>query len=238
MNYSLFLFLTLIALLVVKKLDISYPLTITTTTKSTELAVVGEGKVEVIPDTAYIDVGISVNNVETADKAQEMLSSVNNKIIEAVKKLGIVKEDIKTANYSVYPNYSYEEKTSKITGYNGNATVTIKVKEMKLTSQVITEATNVGANQIHGVRFEIDKPEKYREQARDKAIENAREQAEQLAKKLGIKLGRVVNIVESAPERIYPLYGKAIPEAGGGGPQIEPGSQTITSTVTLYFEKY
>lgn len=235
MNYSLFLFLTLIALLVVKKLDITYPLTITTTTKSTELAVVGEGKVEVVPDTAYIDVGISVNDIETADKAQEMLSSVNNKIIEAVKKLGIAKEEIKTSNYSIYPAYKYEE--NKVTGYNGNATVTIKVRDAKLASQVITEATNVGANQIHGVRFEIDKPEKYREQARDKAIENAKSQAERLAQKLGIRLGKIVNMVESSPDRVYPFYANEKSALGGGSPVIEPGSQTITSTVTLYFER-
>ncbi len=237
-TYSLFLFITLVALYLIKLLDISYPLTISNITRSGELAVVGEGKVDVEPDTAYVDVGIAVSNVESAEKAQNQLSDINNKIIEAMKKLGIEKADIITSNYSVYPNYKYEGSENRISGYNGNASINIKVKKMELTSKIITQATAAGANTINGTRFSIDQPEKYREQARDKAIENAREQAQKLALKLGIRLGKIVNIVESSPSNVVPYMRAVGMEAGGGGgPQIEPGTQTVTSTVTLYFEK-
>lgn len=237
----LFFFVAIVAaLFLVKIFDISYPLTITTTTRSGELAVVGEGKVEVVPDTAYVEAGIAVANVETVEKAQNSIDEINNKIIAAMKSLGIPTANIKTSNYSINPNYIYDEKERKIQGYNGNATVTIKVEDMKLVTQVINEATKAGANQVRGNRFTIDQPEKYREQARDKAIENARTQAESLAKKLGISLGKIVNIVESSAGNTYPMYyDAALLKAGGGeaGPVIEPGTQTVTSTVTLYFEK-
>lgn len=227
----------LLALFLVKLFDISYPLTIVTTTKTTELAVVGEGKIEVIPDTVYIDAGITVTDAKNVEEAQKTLDEVNNKIISAMKALGIDKGDIKTSNYSIYPNYQYKEDVSRISGYNGNATVTIKVRDAKLASQVMTKATEAGANQIHGTRFVVDKPEKYREEARSVAIENAKSQAEKLAQKLGIRLGKIVNMVESSPDRVYPFYANEKSALGGGGPVIEPGSQTITSTVTLYFER-
>lgn len=231
----------IVALFLIKVLDISYPLTITTTTKSTELAVVGEGKVEATPDTVYIDVGITVNNQSTTEAAQKRIDEVNNSILAAMEKLGIAKADIKTTNYSVYPNYKYESNENRINGYNGNASISIKVSDVKLATQVTTEATKAGANQINGSRFVIDKPEKYREQARNEAIANARQQAEMLAKQLGIKLGRVTNIVESSPNGVIgPMYARSAEMglgAGGGGAQFEPGTQTISSTVTLYFEK-
>ncbi|KKP67480.1 MAG: hypothetical protein UR68_C0010G0014 [Candidatus Roizmanbacteria bacterium GW2011_GWA2_35_19] len=241
LNFVMFVAVIVISLFIIKIFDISYPLTITTTNKSTELAVVGEGKVEVSPDTAYVDAGITVDNRGTVSEVQTTVNSINNKIINALRDMGIEKGDIKTSNYSVYPNYKYENNVNSINGYNGNATIQVKVRDAQMVSKVIETVTGAGANQIQGVRFSIDKPETYREEARDKAIENAKEQASKMASNLGIKLGKVVNIIESSPnQQVFPVYSKATFAdgiGGGGGPTVEQGTQTITSIVTLYFEK-
>lgn len=233
--------LILIFLFLIKIFDISYPLTIVTTTRTSELSVIGEGKVEATPDMAYIEAGITINNAQTVDDAQKTINKVNNEIISSMKSLGINKDDIKTSNYSIYPNYEYDGRANKISGYNGNVTITIKTKKLELVSKIIEGSTKAGANQIQGVRFTIDKPESYREMAREEAIKNARQQAQKLAKKLGIKLGKVVNIVESTSDSYPQPYERyAAKGLGGGegdGATIEPGSQTITSTITLYFEK-
>lgn len=239
-NYVLFLTVTIVALFFVKFFDISYPLTITSTSRSTELAVVGEGKVDVTPDSASVNAGVTVNNMSSAEEAQKELAAQNNKVLAAVAKLGVLKKDIKTSNYSVYPNYSYENNISRISGYNGNATLTIKVRKVELLSKVIDEASRAGANEIQNTQFTVDNPNKFREEAREKAITNAREQAEKMARSLGIRLGRVTNIVESAGGGVVPMmYAEKTMMAGGGGgaPSFEQGTQTITSTVTLYFEK-
>lgn len=241
---GLFLFLVL-----VKVFDVSYPITITQSTKS-ELAVTGEGKVEVIPDTAFIDVGITVNNKPTVAEVQNSINEVNNRIVEMMRKLGIKKEDIKTSNYSIYPNYSAKpipfgigdtivQGEDQISGYNGNVSISIKVKDISRAPNVLQEATKAGANQVSGIRFEVEDPNKFREEARNKAIENAKEQAEKLAKSLGIRLGKVVNIVETGGEQPISVYQRGVggTEVADVAPDIEPGSQTITSVVTLYFEK-
>jgi len=228
-----------IFLFLIKFFNVSYPLTVVTTTKSTELSVVGEGKIEVVPDTASIDLGILVSNVTTVDEVQKKINEINNKIIDAMKNLGIEKNDIKTSNYSIHPQYSYEERQNRIIGYEGNAVVNIKIRDTQLVAKVIEEGTKAGANQVQGVQFLIDKPEKYREDARNQAIENAKKQAQKMAKSLGIKLGKIVNIVEASPDRVPLPYQTMKAEGLGAGvlPQIEPGSQIVTSVVTLYFEK-
>lgn len=240
------LFLTTVFILilfsVIKFFNISYPLDINITNQSTtkELSVVGEGKIDVIPDTAYVELGILVENEPTVKKAQERIDEISNKIIKNLEELNIQEKNIKTSNYSIYPNYKYENNTSTLSGYNGNATLTVKVKNTETVSKIISRATDAGANQVHGVRFTIDQPEIYREQAREKAIKNAKEQAEKIAKDLNIKLGKITNITESTPlnndpqiyERMSAPFG-----GGGGGPRIEPGSQSVISIVTLYFEK-
>jgi len=234
----------LFTLLVASFLRLSLPVSVTTTMKSSELSVVGEGKVDVVPDTAYVDVGITVSNVPTVQEAQKNIDTTNNKIIAAMKSLGIPKENIKTSNYSIYPEYRYEGTENKISGYNGNVTISIKVKNVELASKVSEEATKSGANQVQGSRFVVENPEKYREEARKKAIANAKDQAAKLGKDLNIKIGRVSNIVESngsgEPFPMYDAKMSSVQAFGGGnpaGPALEPGSQTITSVVTLYFEK-
>lgn len=242
LNFIIVVFVSLVALYLVKIFNISYPLTLVITSKSTEMAVVGEGKVGVTPDTAYIDAGVTINKVSSVVEAQKNIDEINNKIINALREIGIEKADIKTSNYSINPNYKYENNENKIDGYNANATIEIKVGDPRLASKVIETVTAAGANQINGSRFVVDKPELYREEARNIAIKNAKDQAQNLAKNLGIKLGNVTNIIESSPDQsTAPIYAKSYAAEGlegrGGGPTIEQGSQTLTSVVTLYFEK-
>lgn len=227
-------FLVLFSLFFVKFFNLSYPLSVTSSNISSELSVVGEGKVDARPDTVNVDAGIVVNASPTVEEVQKSINDINNKIIGALDKLMIAKGDIKTTNYSIYPNY---DQANHITGYNGNVTVSVKVRDIDKVSQVIEEMTRAGANQIQGTNYSIDKPEKFREEARNLAIQNAKEQAQKLANNLGIKLGRVVNIVESSGYGPLPMMNRYSSGMGGGGPDIEPGTQTITSTVTLYFEK-
>ncbi|MEK7597095.1 MAG: SIMPL domain-containing protein [Patescibacteria group bacterium] len=239
-NFLAAVIFTILGLLTIKFFNISYPMTIVSTTQSSELAVVGEGKVEVTPDTAYINAGITVDKASSVGEAQKKINETNNKIIDALRGIGIEKADIKTSNYSINPNYKYENNENRVDGYNGSVTIEIKVRNPQLASQVMETTTTAGANQISGSRFVVDKPELYREEARNAAIKNAKDQAQKIAKDLGIKLGKITNIVESSPDRsVLPIYAKSSAEGlgGGGGPIIEQGSQTITSVVTLYFEK-
>lgn len=244
MKNSLLSYLTVFTAIIIgiwfmKVLNIALPIDITTSNRASELSVVGEGKVEVIPDTAYVDVGVTTDNAATPDAAQNEINSKNNTIVEAMQKLGIQKENIKTTNYSLYPNYNYDNGRNTITGYSGSVTLTVKVSDVKKAAEVVQAATTAGANQVQGTRFVVDKPENYRETAREKAIANAKEQATKLAKSLGISLGKITNIVEvQGGGQVYPYMDK-VAQSGGGGPapDLQAGTQTINSVVTLYFEK-
>lgn len=232
-----FLFLVLVNLL-----KISYPIEVTTKAASGELSVVSEGKVDVVPDAATVELGVVVNNATTVEGVRKQINDINNKIIDSLTNLKIDKKDVKTSNYSINPNYVYSGEESRISGYNGNVTISVKVKETEKLAQVVGAAISSGANNVFGTNYTVENPEKYREQAREKAIQNAREQAKKLANQLGIRLGRVVNVVESTPSDPQYFYDKVALSADGRGgtsaaPNLQPGSQTITSVVTLYFEK-
>lgn len=222
-------------------LNISFPLMVTTTTKSTELSVVGEGKIEAVPDTAKIDVGITINKGNSVADVQKQIDTTNNAIIAALQKIGVDKKSIQTGNYSIYPNYSYDGNDRSQNGFSGDVRLTITLKDTSKVAAVVQASTAAGANNIYGTTFSIDNPDKYREQARNMAITNAKEQANQLAKNLGIKLGKVTNIVEAnATSDGGLMMEKSAMNAGGfggGGADFQAGTQTVQSVVTLYFEK-
>lgn len=245
-NFFGILILTFIFLWLVNYFNISYPLSIAQRTVSGELSVVGVGRVDATPDTASVNLGIVSNNAASIKEAQEEINTINNAIVSGLTSIGISEEDIKTSNYSITPNYDYSERgQGEITGYNGNATVTVKVDDISKLPEIIQAGTEGGANEVMGTNYSIEEPEKYQREARDLAIENAKAEAQRLASQLGIKLGRIVNIVEysSGGGPVPMFYEKeaiSIDGMGGGSapaPDLQPGSQTITSTVTLYFEK-
>jgi uncharacterized protein YggE len=234
---------TLATLTAIKYFDIYYPIRVTQS-QAADFVISAEGKVDVIPDTAYVDVGITVSGVPNVQEVQKQLNDANNKIIEQIKNLGIDTKDIKTTNYNIYPQYEVrpEGSTNEIQSYSGNASLVITVRDKDHAPKVVQTATNAGANQISGIRYAVENIDEFRKQARDQAIANAQKQAKDLADKLGIKLGKVINIVESnTPTPFYSQnFAKSAVDAvgfGSGTPTLEPGTQTVTSSVTLYFQK-
>jgi len=247
-------------LVLVKIFNISYPVNIrvVNSNESAEFMVVGTGKVDVVPDVAVIDAGITVSNLSSAEDVKKEMTLVNNRIIQAVKSLGVEKEDIKTGGFNIYPEYSttaiarpapllqsadsvVSDSKSKITGYSGTASVTVKVRKMDQASQVVQSVTGAGATNVSGPRFMVDDPQVYREKARSVAIKNAQEQAKKLSKELGIRLGKVTNMVESGGNPFYD-YGHGGVETmslktSAEAPVLEEGTDTISSTVTLFFER-
>jgi uncharacterized protein len=164
-------------------------------------------------------------------------------ISSELQKLGIDKKDIKTSNYSVYPQYDYQSGTSRITGYQVSANVTVTIREMDKTNQAIDAATAAGANTVGGVQLTVDetRQKELLQEAREEAIKEAKEKAESLAKAAGISLGKIVNIQENSMNGVAPmLYAKAedVRNMGGGGTptEIQPGSTDIMTSVTLFYE--
>ncbi len=208
------------------------------------ISMTGEGKVNAKPDIATVTVGI-VTTASTAKTAQDDNTASMNKINAAVKALGIDEKDLTTSNFSVYPNYNYDNGKNTITGYTANQNLTIKVrgvdKSTDTLGKVLDGALVSGSNQIQGVYFGFDDADNLRQQARKIAIEKAKQKAQDLADASGIKLGKVVSISESSISSPYPvMYNSAkdlgIGGAGGGTPSIEAGSQDITATMTVIFE--
>src|SRR3990167_5466474 len=119
--------LVLAAVFAYGKLGPGIPITSVVTQKTDLFSVVGEGKVTVVPDTAIVDLGIIADS-PTVKAAQNQANQVITTLTTELKKLGIDAKDIKTNNYSVYPQYDYRDGgTGRINGYQVNVSVTVTV---------------------------------------------------------------------------------------------------------------
>jgi len=214
-----------------------------TTNKQSTFDVSGESKITTIPDQAEVSMGISINE-NTVKAAQDNANTVINTINTRLGELGIEKKDIKTENYSLYPNMDYTPGSGqRITGYSVNANLVVTITDFAKMNQAIDLATQAGANQIGGITFTLSdaKHAEAEEQAREEAITDAREKASKLSNLAGMKLGKIVNIMET-PDASGDFRPEAalMDRAAGGGAgaptNIEPGSTSFNYQVILSYE--
>ncbi|MFH0988201.1 MAG: SIMPL domain-containing protein, partial [Parcubacteria group bacterium] len=100
-------------------------------------------------------------------------------------------------------------------------------------------SVSAGANEVTSVSLFTDKPEELKNKAREDAVNQAKEKAKSASKIAGFRLGHLIGFNENfsgEPRMFYEKMGM-----GGGtsnvapSPQIEPGSQDITVSVTLTY---
>jgi uncharacterized protein len=203
------------------------------------IAISGEGKVTAIPDIASVTLGMDNTNIDI-QAAQKKNSDAINSLITQLKALGIVADDIQTVSYNIYPQYDYINSTQTLKGYTVSQSVAVKVRQTDKVSDVLKIAGDLKLNQVGGLTFDIDQPEKYQQEARKKALQNAKDKAEALAQIMGVKLGKVISFSESGSNLTpYPLYSlKSDSGIGGGGtaPSVAPGSQDIIIDATIVYE--
>jgi uncharacterized protein len=238
------LFLTVVislATLLVTRFSPPFPISSVVTQKDTLFTVSGEGKMTVVPDTAIVNLGITVSKL-TVKAAQNEANIVIKKVTDDVKNLGVESKYIKTSNYSIYPQYDYRSQPARINGYQVTASLTLTVKDFDKINQVIDISTADGANTVNGIQLTVDetKQKELLNQARLQAISDAKAKAASLASAAGITLGRIVNIQESGSSpRPYPMMYSLDSAAGNGISEktaIQAGSTDITTSVTLSFE--
>lgn len=214
----------------------------TLTQKEATFNASGDAEITAVPDEAQVRLGIDVKK-NTIIAAQEEANQVINSITDAIKKMGLDKEDIQTQNYRVNPEYDYSNPERRITGYRVNTQIVVKITDFEKLNQIIDAATSLGANQVGGISFSLseEKQEELKKEARKEAIEEAKQSAEELAKLAGVRLGKVVNVIESDGGNYdYPIYARAEAKMLGDGleepTQIEPGSEVYKYSVTLSYE--
>ena len=210
-----------------------------------QISVAGQGKVAYNPDIANVNLEVEINKAAKPEDALNQLNDKMKKVIAAVEQTGIAKENIQTQNYTLVPQYDVIDNISKVTGYNANQSIIVKVndidKNSDKVSKVIAAAGSAGTNKINGVTFEASNLNDLKQEARVKAILDARTKAKNIGGALGVKLGKVVGWWENY---VYPdttmSYADGKGGMGGGGsvsePYIPTGNRELVIEVNVSYK--
>lgn len=212
----------------------------------------GFASTKVQPDKFSVTVGVETNGT-TAQEASNRNAELMDKVIAALKELGISDDQISTSYFNVYPVYEYREQTepciliyppppecqpkNEITGYraSNSVTVTLDTAGQIDAGEVIDAAIAAGANNVNGVYFFVssERQEEVRDGLIRQAISNARERAEIAADAVGMEITGVHSI--NLSDVHFPVFSRGFDGAVAESTPILPGEQEITNTVNVVY---
>ncbi len=192
-----------------------------------------------VPDVATLSAGV-VTQAADGNAAMRQNAEQMSQVVQAIKAAGIPDKDVQTSGVNLNPQYRYaENEAPRITGYQANNTVSLKVRDITKLGKVLDALAAVGANQINGPMFEIDQPEPVYDEARVAALKKARARAETYADALGLRVRRIVSISEGGGGgfRPMPMMAAAAPRAKAEmDTPVSPGETTVSVNLDVVFE--
>jgi uncharacterized protein YggE len=207
----------------------------------------GQSEVKVIPDLADLHFEIEVRDSKLKNGLAEHSSRVG-KLIAALKQAGVEERDLQTSQVIINPVYAREDhmrmETTQIAFFNITQTVAFTLRDIKKITTLTATAIEAGANRVGGVSLRSSKLREHRDKARLMAVRAAKEKAIALAGELGSRVGKPHSISEHGGSN--PDYGfnrsvamqNSMTFAGGEGgasASFEPGTISISATVTVAF---
>lgn len=206
--------------------------------KENTISVTGTGKVTTQPDKAEIMVSVNTEG-STATAAKDANSKIEDEVITALIKEGMVRSDIETSYYYLNKKQVWEDNKMVDKGYEVNHILKVTTKNLDKVGNIVDAAVNAGATGVDSVSFGLtdEKQKETSKQALELASKEAGSKAEGIASGLGVKLGKLLTVSESNYNYIPfvrdVMYEKA---AGTPAPEILPQTLEVTGTVSLVYE--
>lgn len=203
------------------------------------ILVTGEGEAAVAPDLALVSLSV-MRQADTARQALDANNEAMAAVIAAMKASGVEERDLQTAGLQINPRYSYTNKPdgsqeARLIGYEVINTISVRVRDISKTGEVLDKAVSLGVNQGGSITFSNDDPSAALDEARKRAVADAMAKAKTLAQAAGVELGRVLEISDQAAVAPpMPFLAKALPY--DEGVPVQAGENAYRVTVSVTFE--
>ncbi|HEX8214981.1 MAG TPA: SIMPL domain-containing protein, partial [Allosphingosinicella sp.] len=179
------------------------------------LSITAEGRSRRTPDLALFSAGV-VTQGANASQAMVENSRRMDRVVAALRRVGIADRDIQTSSISLQPRYTDPERDAqiraremrqpyippaqpeppRIIGYEARNSVQVRVRRLGEMGRIIDTLIEQGANQVDGPSFTLDEPAAALDQARTEAVALGMQRAELYARAAGMRVARVVSISE------------------------------------------
>jgi uncharacterized protein YggE len=205
------------------------------------IVVMGEGEATVKPDIALLSLSV-MREAATAREALDANNKAMAEVIAAMKASGVADRDLQTAGVQINPRYDYLNKPdgtqeTKLAAYQVTNTLSVRVRDLSKTGEILDKSVSLGVNQGGGVTFTNDDPSRTLTEARRKAVADAIDRAKTLTEAAGVKLGQVIEISDvTYRQPPMPLAAKAYDRAAEAAVPVEAGENSYKAQVNVTFE--
>ena len=209
--------------------------------RPTGIFVSGQGLVAGVPDTLNINIGVSVTR-DTVGEAVSDAAELADGVISALVGQGVAEEDIRTAQFSISPEFDFERRgRTRLIGYRVENRLSVKIRDLDRAGEIIDGATTAAGDEVvvSRVSFSVEDNEALLEEARAAAWSDAQAKATQLALLAGVELGAATTVSESVgatfPQDEYSFaFGSA--RLASGVTPIQPGQLDVTVILQVRFD--
>jgi len=202
------------------------------------ISVTGTGVVKAKPDRAVISLSV-VTQADTAEKAVSENADKMDRVVKAVRAMGILENQTETSAYSLSPVLEYpKEDSPRIVGYTCSNTVRVTVKDLNKVGGIIDAAVAAGANQVSSLQFTISE-EAMRQlglNALSLAVIDAASKASTIATAAGVTLVGPLSISLSGYSPYVRSYAFESIAGSLTTPILSPEEVSVTVSVSAVYE--
>lgn len=213
---------------------------------------------KVIVVSSFAEKGVEPNmvslNVEiwskasTAKQAQSLNAAEFQKVKKSLDSFKVKKEDIQTENYSLNPEYIYDQKTqqNKMADFRALQILKVTLKKTEdlgsfLDAMVTSAAKNDSGVNVNSIQWDTDKRQQIEVSALGDAVRNGRVKADELAKAANVKIKGVSMLSHGVSASAPPMPMRGMMktmayEARDNSTEVMAGQIKIRVDVTAEYE--
>jgi len=200
------------------------------------ISVNGNGQVTMIPDIAYITIGVHTEGADVKTALSENTAQ-SQKVSDALIAMGVEQKDIQTTAFNIYPQQQYGPQGEMLDiKYVVDNSVYISVRDLTKMGEILSTVVSSGANNINGISFDVADRTSAIAEARKKAVDNARSQAEEIATAAGATLGEIQSISLNTYTSNYGAPGLKSDAVGGSAVPVSAGQMVLSVDVYAVYE--
>jgi uncharacterized protein YggE len=199
-----------------------------------------DGKFESAPDTAVIQLNISVQDGKS-EKAYQNASKAAEQVRQILRDNGVEPKAANIGFLTVQPTYDWSNSKRKVNGYRVTAEVTLKLKDFTKIGPITQQLADANVSETQTLNYTLETIDEAKNKAVEDAYRRARNLADAIARASGRALGDLsyasVDTFES-PRIPVPRMARALAAAPAGPAPTEeftPQNVTVTAHVNALF---
>jgi len=199
-----------------------------------------DGKFEAAPDTAQIQMNVSVQD-NTSQAAYERASKEVDQVRQVLRANGLDPKVATVGFFSVQPVYDWKPR-QHVVGYRVTTDVTLKLKDFSKIGPITQQLADADVSETQTLNYTLENIDEAKNHAVEDAYRRARNSADTLARASGRKLGELayasVDTFENpriVPRPMRAMAAAAVSAAPAPTEEFTPQSVTVTAHVNALF---